>query len=92
MSEDTKVKEERLLKLQAENQALRAQVDKNLDDVEEMKLLMEQAKRLEEMNALLRRDRDIMLTLAAKLPEGRLAGQTVLITEKPTPPAQEPPK
>ena len=85
-------KEERLKKLQEENQALRDAVERNLNDVEEMKLLMEQAKRLEEMNALLRRDRDILTTLSKNLPEGRLAGQTVLIQEKPLPPPQEPPK
>lgn len=85
-------KAERIKKLEAENKALKAQVEQGLTEVEEMKLLMEQAKRLEEMNALLRRDRDILNTLAQKLPESRLAGQTVLIQEKPAPSAQEPPK
>lgn len=82
---------ERIKKLEAENNALKAKVNEGLNEVEEMKLLMEQAKRLEEMNALLRRDRDLLNTLAQKLPEGRLAGQTVLVQEKPLPP-QEPPK
>lgn len=85
MSDPVREKEERIKKLQEENAALKAKVESGLNDVEEMKLMMEQVKRLEEMNALLRRDRDILTALSNNLPEGRLAGQTVLIQEKPAP-------